>query len=258
MINDLISLNEYFNYYETYSKINDILMYKHNILDFTFELYKKYLENKKYIFKGNLAMKLGSFSTNFIMSKYIKEYYPKGIIMDDEGLKKLEKSMSQKYQYEFKLSSVNSKIDEMNPELIIWGKQKRIHIDNVRITEDKLNEIIFSFEKIFEDNNYMLLDDVYTKMQDILQDTEIDDKYKLYGILKYKLRDKLNLKSQYKKLISIEKIFITNMLMNGKRWVLMTQQCSTICVDFITLMNIIFLLHTYKIKDMIMQLHLKK
>ena len=31
----------------------------------------------------------------------------------------------------------------------------------------------------------MLLDDVYTKMQDILQDTEIDDKYKLYGILKY-------------------------------------------------------------------------
>lgn len=190
MINDLISLNEYFNYYETYSKINDILIYKHNILDFTFELYKKYLENKKYIFKGNLAMKLGSFSTNFIMSKYIKEYYPKGIIMDDEGLKKLEKSMSQKYQYEFKLSSVNSKIDEMNPELIIWGKQKRIHIDNVRITEDKLNEIIFSFEKIFEDNNYMLLDDVYTKMQDILQDTEIDDKYKLYGILKYNLRDK--------------------------------------------------------------------
>lgn len=190
MINDLISLNEYFNYYETYSKINDILIYKHNILDFTFELYKKYLENKKYIFKGNLAMKLGSFSTNFIMSKYIKEYYPKGIIMDDEGLKKLEKSMSQKYQYEFKLSSANSKIDEMNPELIIWGKQKRIHIDNVRITEDKLNEIIFSFEKIFEDNNYMLLDDVYTKMQDILQDTEIDDKYKLYGILKYNLRDK--------------------------------------------------------------------
>ena len=46
MINDLISLNEYFNYYETYSKINDILIYKHNILDFTFELYKKYLENK--------------------------------------------------------------------------------------------------------------------------------------------------------------------------------------------------------------------
>ena len=38
MINDLISLNEYFNYYETYSKINDILIYKHNILDFTFEL----------------------------------------------------------------------------------------------------------------------------------------------------------------------------------------------------------------------------
>lgn len=208
-INVLINLNDYFNYYETYSKINDILIYKYNILDFTFEIYKSYLENKKYIFKGNLATKLGSFSTNFIMSKYIKEYYPKGIIMDEEGLKKLEKNMNQKYEYEFKLSSANSKIDELNPELIIWGKQKRIHIDNVHISKDKIDELISTFENIFENNNYMLLDEVYTKMIPSLEGTEITDKYKLYGILKYYLKDKY-----YFKKMAVRKIELKDYTLN--------------------------------------------
>lgn len=186
---NLIDLNDYFNYFERYSKINDTLIYKHNVLDFTFVVYKSFLNNKKYIFKGNLALKPGSFSTNSIMSTFIKENYPKGIVIDDEGIKQLSKKMQEKYDYEFKLLSANAKIDELNPELIIWGKQKRIHIDNVHIKEAKLKNIISEFKRLFENNSYMLLDDLYKLLFESLKETEISDKYKLYGLLKYYLQD---------------------------------------------------------------------
>ncbi len=186
---NLIDLNDYFNYFERYSKINDTLIYKHNVLDFTFTIYKNFLNNQKYIFKGNLALKPGTFSTNSIMSNFIKENYPKGIIIDDEGLKQLSKKMQEKYDYEFKLLSANAKIDELNPELIIWGKQKRIHIDNVHIKEVKLQNIISEFKRVFENNSYMLLDDLYKLLFESLKETEITDKYKLYGLLKYYLQD---------------------------------------------------------------------
>lgn len=190
VINKLINLNDIFDYYERYSQINQKLIYDYNIRDFRFDIYKKYLENKKYTFKGNLALKPGTSSTNTIMSIYIKENYPNGIILDDDGLNELTQGMNKKYQYDFKLFSANSKIDELNPELILWGKLIRTHIDNVHIDKDKLNEIINEFEKLFENTSYILLDDVFLKMNNVLENTIITDKYRLYGLLKYYLKDK--------------------------------------------------------------------
>lgn len=190
IINNLIELTNYFNYYDMYSKINDELIFKYNILDFSFEIFKKYLVNKKYNLKGNLAIKSKIVSTNLIISDFIKNNYPKGIVLDDEGIIKLKNKMQETYEYDFKVSSALSKIDELNPELIICGKQKRIHIDCVSINKDKLTMIINEFDEMFSDNNYMTLDSVYCSLKDIIANTCIDSKYYLYGVLKYYLKDK--------------------------------------------------------------------
>lgn len=211
---NLIDLNDYFNYFERYSKINDTLIYRYNVLDFTFSTYKKFLINQNYIFKGNLALKPGTFSTNSIMSVFIKENYPKGIIIDEEGLKNLSKKMQEKYDYEFKLVSANAKIDELNPELIVWGKQKRIHIDNVHIKTEKLQTIITEFENHFENNSYMLLDDLYNILLPLLEGTVITDKYKLYGILKYHLHNKYYFKKMAVRKLEFKEYTLNELVYN--------------------------------------------
>lgn len=191
-IKKLINLNDHFNYFDCFAKINNTLIFNNNILDFTFDIYKNYLTNNNYSFKGNLAMKPGTCTTNSILSQAIREFYPKGIVLDEQGIKDLQKKLFNKYKYDFKILSAISKIDELNPELIVWGKQVRTHIDNVHIKEEKRQEIINEFEKIIENSSYILLDVIYNNDEiiKILNKTEINDKYKLYGYLKYYLKEK--------------------------------------------------------------------
>ena len=216
LIKRLISLNDFFNFYDCYSKINNTLIFNHNILDFTFELYKKYLLNNDYSFKGNLAMKPGTCTTNSILSSSIKEFYPKGIVIDEKGINELNKKIENKYDYQFKITSAISKIDELNPELIVWGKQVRIHIDNVHIKEEKRNEIIKTFENVISNTSYSLLDDIFNieEIKTVLNKTEINDKYKLYGYLKYYLKDKYYFKKMAVRSLNLKDFTLNELVYN--------------------------------------------
>lgn len=206
---NLIELNDCFNIYDCFSKLNDKLVYSYNVLDFNFDSFRRYLERKKYIIKGNLAIIPGNSKTNTIMVMVIKDYYKKGIELDKDGITSLEQKMKSLFGYDFKISSTISKIDELSPKLIIWGKQRRIHIDNVIITKDKSNEIIKKFEEIMNNSSYVLLDEVFIKMIDVLENTEIDSKYKLYGFLKYHLKDKY-----YFKKMAVRKLELKDYTLN--------------------------------------------
>lgn len=201
-IKNMIKLDNSFNYYEEYTAINNKLTFNHNILDFTFDIYKNYLIYKKYTLKDNTAAIQEQLSSNMMVSKVIMKYFPNGILLDNEGHEKLRKTILKEYDCEVNVSSTMSNIDETNPELIVWGKKVRIHIDNVHIKEKKINEIINEFENHFKDYQYQLLEDIYNKINDSLINTVITDKYKLYGILKYYLKEKYYFKKMAVRSIS--------------------------------------------------------
>ena len=182
--------NDLFHIYDMYVKINNNLIYQYNILDFSYESYKQFLDSTDHYYAGKLVTKSKNKYTNKLLSKVIYFFYPKGIVLDEEGIKELEKKVYEKYQYHFLFTSTISNIDELNPELIIYGKQMRTHIDNVYIKESKKEEIISRFENVFSNYSYMLIDDIYNKLYDVLEGTVIKDKYQLYGYLKYYLKDK--------------------------------------------------------------------
>jgi len=213
-IKNLIKLETTFDYFEAYSKINNTLTFTHNIIDFTFDIYKNYLLNKKYTFKNNIATKQENISSNAILSEVIKTEFSEGIVIDDEGISLLKKTIAKKYDGEVRINSALANIDETNPELIIWGKKKRIHIDNVNIKDKKLNEIIASFEKLFNNSQYLLLEDVHTSLEQVLKGTILTDKYRLYGVLKYYLRNKYYFKKMGVRKIELKDATLKDLVSN--------------------------------------------
>lgn len=189
-IKGLIKLDNSFDFFDAYTKINNTLTFNHNIIDFSFDIYKAFLVNKGYTLKDNIAQKQVVMSSNVVLSNVIKEEFPDGIVIDDEGIKELKRIIAEKGMVDVKINSALANIDESSPELIIWGKKKRIHIDNVKVKDKKVQEIVLAFEELFVDLYYLLLDDVFNKIEDKLKNTPINDKYKLYGFLKYHLKDK--------------------------------------------------------------------
>lgn len=200
-----IKLDTYFNYYDTFSKINNVLIFDENILDFSIEIYLNYLKNNNYLFKGNLAYIYGECSISSVVSMVIKDYYPKGITLDEKGIKDFSKFIEQLLNYPFKINSAIAKIDENNDDLILWGKLKRIHINNIGLNKEQIENILNEFKKIIEDVDYLLFEDAYNKLESILKNTTITDKYKLYGVIKYYLSDDF-----YFKKMAVRKLELKN------------------------------------------------
>ena len=120
----LIKLDNNFDYFEAYTKINNTLTFSHNVIDFTFDIYKNYLVKNGYIFKGSLATKQEILPSSVILSNVIRDEFPEGVITDEDGIKLLNEKIYEIYQTEVKLNSALANIDETSPELIIWGKKK--------------------------------------------------------------------------------------------------------------------------------------
>ena len=184
-----IKLEKYFNYYDSYSKINNMLIFEDNVLDFSISIYLNYLKNHNYLFRGNLAYIYGECSIYSIISMVVRDYYPKGVTFDSEGIKTFQDFVQKLLNYPFKVNSALSKIDECNDDLILWGKLQRMHINNININEEKRNEILNRFKQMVDSVDYLLFDDVYNELEDILKGTMITDKYKLYGFIKYYLNE---------------------------------------------------------------------
>ena len=184
-----IKLEKYFNYYDSYSKINNMLIFEDNVLDFSISIYLNYLKNHNYLFRGNLAYIYGECSIYSIISMVVRDYYPKGVTFDSEGIKSFQDFVQKLLNYPFKVNSALSKIDECNDDLILWGKLQRMHINNININEEKRNEILDRFKKMVDSVDYLLFDDAYNELEDILKGTMITDKYKLYGYIKYYLNE---------------------------------------------------------------------
>lgn len=184
-----IKLEKYFNYYDSFSKINNLLIFEENVLDFSINIYLNYLKNHNYLFRGNLAYIYGECSIYSIISMVVRDYYPKGVTFDNEGIAEFQAFVQKLLNYPFKVVSALSKIDECNDDLILWGKLQRMHINNINISEEKKNEIIDRFKELVNSVDYLLFDDAYNELEDILKGTTITDKYKLYGFIKYYLNE---------------------------------------------------------------------
>ena len=184
-----IKLEKYFNYYDSYSKINNLLIFEDNVLDFSINIYLNYLKNHNYLLRGNLAYIYGECSIYSIISMVVRDYYPKGITFDNEGIMEFQFFVQKLLNYPFKINSGISKIDECNEDLILWGKLQRMHINNINISEEKRNEIIERFKSLVDSVDYLLFEDAYNELSDVLEGTMITDKYKLYGYIKYYLNE---------------------------------------------------------------------
>ena len=184
-----IKLEKYFNYYDSFSKINNLLIFEDNVLDFSINIYLNYLKNHNYLFRGNLAYIYGECSIYSIISMVVRDYYPNGVTFDNDGIMSFQAFVQKLLNYPFKVVSALSKIDECNDDLILWGKLQRMHINNINISEDKKNEIINSFKELVNSVDYLLFDDAFNKLEDVLKGTMITDKYKLYGFIKHYLSD---------------------------------------------------------------------
>ena len=184
-----IKLEKYFNYYDSFSKINNLLIFEDNVFDFSINIYLNYLKNHNYLFRGNLAYIYGECSIYSIISMVVRDYYPKGVTFDSEGIAEFQAFVQKLLNYPFKVVSALSKIDECNDDLILWGKLQRMHINNINISEEKKNEIIDRFKLLVDSVDYLLFDDAYNELKDILEGTMITDKYKLYGFIKYYLNE---------------------------------------------------------------------
>lgn len=199
-----IKLEKYFNYYDNYSKINNILIFEENILDFSIDIYLNYLKNNNYLFKGNLAYIYGECSISAIISMVIRDYYPKGIILDEAGISQFSKFIEKLLNYPFKINSALAKIDENNEDLILWGKLKRIHISNIGLKTEQINLLLEEFKKLVENVDYLLFDDAYKKLEYLLKGTLITDKYKLYGVIKYYLNEDFYFKKMAVRKLSLK------------------------------------------------------
>lgn len=188
-ISKKIKLEKYFNYYDSFSKLNNTLIFELNILDFSLDIYLNYLRNNSYLFKGNLAYIYGECSISEIISMVIRDYYPNGITLDDKGIKEFAIFIEKLLNYPFKVSSAIAKIDENNDDLILWGKLKRNHINNIGLNKEQLGLLLEEFKKIVANVDYLLFDDAYKQLEPILKGTLITDKYKLYGVIKYYLNE---------------------------------------------------------------------
>lgn len=184
-----IKLEKYFNYFDSYSKINNLLIFEDNVLDFSINIYLNYLKNHNYLFRGNLAYIYGECSIYAVISMVVRDYYPKGVTFDDKGIEEFQTFIQKLLNYPFKVVSALSKIDECNDDLILWGKQQRMHINNVGLSLEKKEELLNAFKELVNSVDYLLFDDAFNSLQDILKDTIIDDKYKLYGVIKYYLNE---------------------------------------------------------------------
>ena len=184
-----IKLEKYFNYYDSFSKINNVVIFEDNVLDFSIKIYLNYLKNHNYLFRGNLAYIYGECSIYSIISMVVRDYYPKGVTFDQDGINEFQAFVQKLLNYPFKVISALSKIDECNDDLILWGKLQRMHINNVNISLEKRNQILDKFKALVDSVDYLLFDDAYNELEDILQGTMITDKYKLYGFIKYYLNE---------------------------------------------------------------------
>ena len=209
-----IKLDNYFNYFDSYSKLNNTLIFDENILDFTIDIYLNYLKNKNYLFKGNLAYIYGECSISAIISMVIKNYYPKGILLDEKGIKDFGDFINKLLNYPFKITSAIAKIDENNDDLILWGKLKRIHISNIGLNKEQLENILSKFKAIVSNVDYILFEDIYNQMESILKGTQITDKYKLYGVIKFYLNEDFYFKKMAVRKLKIKDQTISDLVYN--------------------------------------------
>ena len=204
-----IKLEKYFNYFDSYSKINNLLIFEDNVLDFSIDIYLNYLRNHNYLFRGNLAYIYGECSIYSIISMVVRDYYPKGVTFDQEGINDFQNFVQKLLNYPFKVISALSKIDECNDDLILWGKLQRMHINNINISEEKKNEILEKFKALVNSVDYLLFDDAFNELEDTLKGTMITDKYKLYGFIKYYLNEDF-----YFKKMAVRKLELKDQTLN--------------------------------------------
>ena len=205
-----IKLEKYFNYYDSYSKINNMLIFEDNVLDFSIEIYLNYLKNHNYLFRGNLAYIYGECSIYSIISMVVRDYYPKGVTFDEEGISSFQAFVQKLLNYPFKVNSALSKIDECNDDLILWGKLQRMHINNINISDEKRDEILNKFKALVDSVDYLLFDDAYNELEETLKGTMITDKYKLYGFIKYYLNEDF-----YFKKMAVRKMELKDQTLSG-------------------------------------------
>ncbi len=178
---DFMSIDEF------YGQIEKII--KKYYLDklITIEDFNTMIEKCNYKRDGNIFKKKGIYSHD-IFSDILKEYFPNGMIFNEENCE----IMKRKY---FEITGEKSDLSVRNltaklqreKDVIICGSNTYIHIDNVKI-DNNLLEVIHKYVlHLFEHEGLpsVYSDKIYSVFKNELNNCGIDNYSFIYGILRY-------------------------------------------------------------------------
>ncbi len=180
-------LPEMFNYYDSIVDMDELLgRYDLEFLDF--EDLKEYALNRGYKNVNNYMWK-GIVSLRRMYSFIIKEYFKEGIrLSDDESIERIRKIVSEKFGIA-DLSENNRAIQgAIGDENVLCDRGTYIHPDFIDVPDDLLEKIKAYIDENLKDT--MVIGDIfYVFESELLEGSNITNKYFLHGVLRYYYND---------------------------------------------------------------------
>ena len=215
-LNEILeSIGDVFNFYDKMVEIEELLLEK-GIQFIDIFAFEEYLNRKKYK-KYNDYYSKNRLSGEYLCSLILEKYFPNGMTLNAENIQKIRVLMISEYGLkEFADKSdrnVRAILERENGNCILWGNNTRIHINNVKIENELLREIKTMIDTNLENSTSISVDFVYNHFRNNLdRESNIKDKFSLYGVLKYYFKDDYAFKKYLIKKQDAEKFTIQQML----------------------------------------------
>lgn len=215
-LNEILeSIGDVFNFYDKILEIEELLLEKGiQFIDiFTFE---EYLNRKKYK-KYNDYYSKNRLTEEYLCSLIVEKFFPNGLTYNPESMQKVKDLMVSEYglkEYAEKSDrNVWVTLGRETANCILWGKNTRVHINNVKIEDELLREIKTMIDINLENSISISVDFVYNQFRSKLDmESNVKDKFSLYGVLKYYFKDDYAFKKYLIKKQDAEKLTIQQML----------------------------------------------
>lgn len=189
--NEFIMILPKFNDLEKYYiKLSEIISNESKIL--TINDLKPYLLQNGYVITENNLVRKEVFSTT-VINLIIKNEYKNGIELTDENVNIINDKAFKKFNINHFVTG-----DTIRYSNILSGRNTYISPENITINYNLLHKIKDYINKEFETIKIIPIAVLFNLFKDeLLEKTEIDNKYYLYGILHYFLADDFDFKRYF-------------------------------------------------------------
>ncbi len=211
----LESIGDVFNFYDKMLEIEELLLEK-GIQFIDIFAFEEYLNRKKYK-KYNDYYSKNRLTGEYLSSLIVEKFFPNGLTYNPESMQKVKDLMVSEYglkEYAEKNDrNVWVALGRENANCILWGSNTRVHINNVKIEDELLREIKTMIDTNLENSTSISVDFVYNQFRSKLDiESNVKDKFALYGVLKYYFKDDYAFKKYLIKKQDAEKLTIQQML----------------------------------------------